>query len=582
MEQFYHLWLSNFCRKADVDSLAAWGFNSIRLPLHYNLFTLPVEEEPIPGENTWLEEGFILVDSLLSWCEANEIYLILDLHAAPGGQGHDAAISDYDSTKPSLWESAANRSKMAALWYKLAERYADEPWIGGYDLLNETNWELPGNVRLRQLYQDITTLIRTVDNNHIIFIEGNWWANDFTGLTPPWDDNMVYSFHKYWNYNNQGSIQWVINMRVANNIPIWCGESGENSNTWFTDAITVLENNHIGWSWWPLKKIESISCPLSIIAPDGYQDILDFWTNGGTPPSAEAATETLFQLAESSKLENCRYQKDVIDAMFRQVNSEETKPFQPLTIPGNIQAVDFDLGKNDYAYHDADIANYSVSTNQFTPWNTGYAYRNDGVDIEKSINNEESDYNIGWIQTGEWVSYTINTTQSDSFDFSVNVSSENGDGQFQLIINGLPLDQVFEIPNTGGWQNWTILNLGKIYLEAGINKIIWKCLTPGFNISQLRFQASNAGNTHSLKLQQNVPNPFSAQTKIKLYVPGKDEFSLSIYNILGQKIDEVIYNPITSGTHEFVFDGSQFASGIYFYRLKSGNTVIKKKMMLIK
>jgi len=86
MEQFYHLWLSNFCRKADVDSLAAWGFNSIRLPLHYNLFTLPVEEEPIPGENTWLEEGFILVDSLLSWCEANEIYLILDLHAAPGGQ----------------------------------------------------------------------------------------------------------------------------------------------------------------------------------------------------------------------------------------------------------------------------------------------------------------------------------------------------------------------------------------------------------------------------------------------------------------------------------------------------------------
>ena len=204
---FYEAWLNNHVTKADIDSLASWGFNSIRLPMHYNLYTLPIQQEPVSGEQTWLEKGFELTDNLLSWCADNEMYLILDLHAAPGGQGMDEAISDYDPDLPSLWESAENREKTVALWRRLAERYADEEWIGGYDLINEVNWNLPNNTMLRNIYMDITAAIREVDNNHIIFIEGNWFANDFTNLTPPWDDNMVYSFHKYWTLNNTESIQ---------------------------------------------------------------------------------------------------------------------------------------------------------------------------------------------------------------------------------------------------------------------------------------------------------------------------------------------------------------------------------------
>ena len=132
-DQFFDAWLANHATRADVDSLAKWGFNSIRLPMHYNLFTLPIEDEPVSGQNTWLDKGFVMVDSLLQWCESNNMYLILDLHAAPGGQGYNAAICDYDPTKPSLWESQENKDKTVALWGKLAERYKDEPWIGGYD-----------------------------------------------------------------------------------------------------------------------------------------------------------------------------------------------------------------------------------------------------------------------------------------------------------------------------------------------------------------------------------------------------------------------------------------------------------------
>ena len=172
--EFYEAWLNNHTQKVDIDSLKSWGFNSVRLPMHYNLYTLPVDKEPVKGENTWIEKGFEMTDALLEWCEENEMYLILDMHAAPGGQGHDVNISDRDPSKPSLWESEEQQQKLVALWKKLAERYKDEPWMGAYDLINEPNWsfeegkhkhglEDTKNEPLKKLLVEITKAIREVD-----------------------------------------------------------------------------------------------------------------------------------------------------------------------------------------------------------------------------------------------------------------------------------------------------------------------------------------------------------------------------------------------------------------------------------
>ena len=222
-ERFYTLWRQNHMTRADVDRLAASGFNSIRLPMHYNLFTLPIEEEPVKGKDTWLTAGFEMTDNLLSWCRANRMYLILDLHAAPGGQGKDANISDYDPAKPSLWESAENQRKTVALWRKLAERYANEPWIGGYDILNEPNWTFEGkdkngredvsNQPIWDLYTAITRAIRQVDAKHLIIVEGNGWGNNYGGFPEPWDRNMAMSFHKYWNPNTEEAIARFLALR---------------------------------------------------------------------------------------------------------------------------------------------------------------------------------------------------------------------------------------------------------------------------------------------------------------------------------------------------------------------------------
>ena len=325
---FYDAWLKNAMQKSDVDSLKAWGFNSIRLPMHYDLFTLPADKEPQKGKNTWLKKGFELTDSLLKWCKEDEVYLILDLHAAPGGEGHDLPIADRDSTKPSLWQSEANREKTIALWKNLAERYKDEKWIGGYDVLNEPNWSFEhpddkkdhgtndtGNAPLRNLLIDITTAIRSVDANHIIFIEGNGWANNYAGILPPWDKNLVVSFHKYWNKNDVASIQKFMDIRDKYNVPLWLGESGENNNEWYREAIQLMESQDIGWCWWPLKKI-GVNNPFEVKMPASYATLIEYWKGKAPKPSAEQAYKALMQLAENYKTKNLVVHYDVLEAMF--------------------------------------------------------------------------------------------------------------------------------------------------------------------------------------------------------------------------------------------------------------------------
>jgi endoglucanase len=501
--QFYEAWLANHCTERDIDSLASWGFNSVRLPMHYNLFTLPIEKEPVAGQNTWLDKGFTMVDNLLQWCAKNKIYLILDLHAAPGGQGHDAAISDYDTTKPSLWESEANKQKTIGLWRKLAERYANEPWIGGYDLINEPNWNFtPGanqngcgesnNTPLRQLYMAITTAIREVDKNHIIFIEGNCWGNNYTAIFPKWDNNMAASFHKYWNNNDQSAVQFIVDIREQQTLPVWLGESGENSNTWFTNAISLVETNKIGWAWWPMKKVNSIVNPLTVVKNNDYNTLLNYWKSGGTKPTVDFAKNALMQLTENLKIGNNIYRKDVIDAMFRQVKSKTAIPFATNKVPGIIHATDFDLGRNGVAYSDVDTANYQVTTGSYKAWNSGFSYRNDGVDIQPSSDTDASanGYNIGWTQDGEWMQYTIKVDSSAAYNITLRYANLDNTGKIKFKLDGAAITETITLASTGGYQTWGNQTISNVVLYKGTHTFRFYFEKGGANIGYMKFALS--------------------------------------------------------------------------------------------
>jgi len=486
-DSFYNVWLANHFRRIDVDSMKAWGFNSVRVALHYKWFTLPIEEEPVTGENTWLEKGFIMLDSLMDWCSDAEMYLIFDLHGAPGGQGENADISDYDPSKPSLWESQENKDKTIALWRRIAERYSEEVWNGGYDLINETNWTFPegNNSQMRELFGAITHAIREVDTNHIIYIEGNSFANDHSGLTPPWDDNLVYSFHKYWSGTGPNDLDWILSLRDANNVPLWLGESGENSNTWFTDLITLAEKNNIGWSWWPVKK-NWFNNILNVSLNEEYDNLVKYWRGEiSTAPSEEEAFQAVLQWAENHKLENCKIQYDVIDAMIRQPQTDETKPFKHRKVSDPIYASDFDLGKNNYAYFDQVVARYG---SDWTAWNNGGLYRNDGVDIETCTDSPLSNgYNVGWTEDEEWMQYSLVTDSAAAYRINIRSASGSGGSSIHLEVNGSDITGNFQLPASGGWQNWQTTSLDNIILPAGELKIKFVFDQGGSNLNYFSF-----------------------------------------------------------------------------------------------
>jgi len=529
-ETFYQAYRDNGITKRDIDSLKAWGFNSVRLPMHYNLYTLPIELEPVAGQNTWLDEGFERTDQLLQWCAQNEMYLILDMHATPGGQGKDANISDYNPAKPSLWESEANKQKLIALWAKLADRYKNEPWIGGYDLINEPNWAFTGtnqngcdensNAPLRSLYISITNAIRAVDTNHMIILGGNCWGNNYNGMFPLWDNNMVLSWHKYWNANNVGAIQGLLNLRTQHNVPLWLGESGENSNVWFRDAISLCESLNIGWAWWPLKKIGSIAGPAAVTKTPQYQQLLDYWSNGGTQPSQTFAFNALMQMADNYKMQNVTTKPDVIDAMFRQIQTTETIKYKMHNLPGKVYATEYDLGPYQHAYFDTDVANYRTDTGTFADWNKGWAMRNDGVDIQET-NDTGNGFHVSHIAAGEWMVYTLDSDADLAYDIDIRYAGMGGALRFEDA-NGRISERI-SLPSTGNYTTWSTVTINDVILKAGENKLKIFFEAGGFNLNYF-------------ELKNPVP---AAQVAMRATDAGT--------NVLGDKISVVFNKDVQTG-----------------------------------
>lgn len=485
-EAFYQAWRDNHTTKADIDAMAAWGFNSVRLPMHYALYTLPIEQEPVKGQQTWLEEGFRRTDELLAWSKANGMYLILDLHAAPGGQGNDINISDRDPSKPSLWENPAQQEKMIALWRKLAERYKDEPAIAAYDIINEPNWgfadkadkngcQEPNNAPLRSLLERTTAAIREVDKRHIVVLAGNCWGNNYRGVLDQglWDDNLVLSFHKYWNDTSRESLADVLALRDKHQIPLWLGETGENSNDWFSRTVALVEGEGIGWAWWPLKKIR-YNNPLQIQPNAGYRQLQAYWRGKGPKPSAAQAEQALMTFAgQDVRFEHNLQHPDVVDALFRAPHSDMPAPFKSHVVTaagGRIAAIDFDMGRNGVAYFSHTPADHHISAGgERVVWNPALAYRNDGVALGAD---GDGGLQVAGLEQGEWLRYTFTAKQAGHYRLQLR-ASQAADAAISL--------------NGDAVQGNTVQGFAPLRLQQGRNTLLVRAQGKPFDLQALEF-----------------------------------------------------------------------------------------------
>jgi hypothetical protein len=475
-DRFFEMYEEQYVNRADVDLIADWGFDHIRLPFHYTVLY-------DPDLGTFREEGFDLFDRFLGWCKANGLYVILDMHAAPGGQ-NGGNISDSDGTAR-LWLEEANQDLTVEIWEEIARRYRDEPWIIGYDLLNEP--VLPDGVSgadfLRFMLR-LSSAVRAIDSNHILFIEGNWYATDFSALESLDLDNMVWAFHKYWNSTDLGTIGYLLELRDETNKPLWLGESGENSNDWFYEVTRMVEQQGIGWNWWTHKKIETVTSPLSAPYAAGYEQVLAYWRGQAARPSPDAARTALFAMAENLDEARCDFRPDVVAALFSNTFAATPAPYTKLTIPGTIAAVDYDIGANGIAYWDTQHKNESGSPGLA---NNGGRYRNDGVDIEETDDPVGNGFNVGWIDAGEWLRFTVDVTTPGSYAVTFRVASLGGGGQFAVYVDGEVVIPVVTVSSTGGWQVWTDVAVAGVALEAGTRELRIEVASGGFNLNTMDF-----------------------------------------------------------------------------------------------
>lgn len=318
--KFWKTFRDNYITQEDIHFIKSTGLNHIRVPFNFKLFL--VEDHP----EIWLDEGLKRLDDVIQWCREENLYVVLDLHAAPGGQTGDNIDDSWGY--PFLFEDEQAQQTTIALWKKLAERYKDETIVIGYDLLNEpiphyreNKEEL--NKLLEPLYKKITKAIREVDNNHIIFIGGAQWNTNFKIFGAPFDKKLAYTFHKYWMPPVQEQIQEYVDFSNKYNVPMWLGESGENDDAWIDSFRVLLEKNNIGWCFWPYKKMESTRGIVQFPRTKEWEEIIkyaetpknNFEEIRNAKPGKEVIQKAFSDLLENIKFKNCMVNEGYLKAL---------------------------------------------------------------------------------------------------------------------------------------------------------------------------------------------------------------------------------------------------------------------------
>jgi len=307
-KQFWQQFLDVYITADDIHYLKSIGMNSIRIPFNYRLFT----SEYYMGSSD-PARGFVYLDRVINWCKKEKLYVLLDMHCAPGGQTGDNIDDGYGY--PFLFESEKDQVECATIWKKIAAHYANEKIIIGYDLLNEPiahyfdKTQL--NPLLEPLYKKITAAIRSVDKNHLLFLGGAQWDSNFEPFGKPFDSKLVYTFHKYWTSPGVEVIRDYISFSDRYNVPIYCGETGENDDAWVEAFRKTLDSCGIGWHYWPYKKLDNTKGIVTFSKPAGYDAVIAY---ANTPKKNFEeirknipADKTEIHAALNGFLENCRF-----------------------------------------------------------------------------------------------------------------------------------------------------------------------------------------------------------------------------------------------------------------------------------
>ena len=273
----YDLYFDNFLKsyftEPDAEYIHNLGLNLVRIPINYHLF----EDDMNPG--VIKEEAFKYLDNVINLCAKYQIYTIIDLHALPGCQNQHWH-SDNPTQKAFFWLQKDFQDRALHLWEVIADHYKDHPWVAGYDLINEP--ADPSGEKLFPYYKRLYNAVRKVDPNHIMFLEGDRYAKDFSMFTEVWD-NVVYTNHDYAAPGFTGNYPGYTNGKyyekdtlendflkksefmLSHKVPIWVGEFGpvytndpgkdETRYQVLKDQLAYYKKYKVSWCIWLYKDL---------------------------------------------------------------------------------------------------------------------------------------------------------------------------------------------------------------------------------------------------------------------------------------------------------------------------------------
>jgi endoglucanase len=329
---FFERMLDYFLNEDDIRFLHETGVNVLRLPLNYRHF----ESDRTPFE--YLEKGFQRLDQMLDWCEKYQVYVLLDLHSVQGWQNGDWHC-DNSTRHATFWGQKQFQDRFFALWKTIAARYKNRAVVAAYNLINEPLSNAPFGrfcrddqykadwANFNRIYRQAIQTIRSVDDKHMIMLEGDYYSVLFEQIDRPLDPNVFFSSHNYigvctsqlqeypvkmdgvmWNKNKiaaQFKETQAYEITQEFRIPLLVGEFGFNNQhasgisghqlKAFADQIDAYNDNTAHWTFWTYKDIGSMgwiqlnqeSAYARAIAPLlQAKDALrtDFGWLGGFPP----------------------------------------------------------------------------------------------------------------------------------------------------------------------------------------------------------------------------------------------------------------------------------------------------------
>lgn len=274
-DRFFDRFLEVFFTDDDARYLASLGLNSVRVPFSYRHF----EDDDRPFQLK--AEGFDRLDQVIDACARHGIYTILDLHALPGAQNQHWH-SDNPTHWAHFWTHRHFQDRVVHLWEALADRYKGNPWVAGYNPVNEPG-DASGEV-IGPFYRRLERAVRAVDPHHVLFLDGNRYSTQFDQLGDPLP-NAVYTAHDYalpgfvdggpypgvsrGQYVDRSVVEQTFLARTEymrrTGTPVWVGEFGpvytgdpardEQRYALLRDQLEIYAEHAASWALWTYKDI---------------------------------------------------------------------------------------------------------------------------------------------------------------------------------------------------------------------------------------------------------------------------------------------------------------------------------------